>query len=149
MILPPGTRLGPYEIVEPLGKGGMGEVYRAKDTRLPREVAIKVSAEKFTERFAREAKIIATLNHPNICTLYDVGPNYLVMEMVDGPTLKDRIEEGALTLEQAARIGRQEVHRPACHTTEPQCAVAPFALEEGRPHDAVVGAAGGDRSFTR
>src|SRR3989442_15828224 len=85
----------------------MGEVYRAKDTRLPREVAIKVSAEKFSERFAREAKIIAALNHPNICTLYDVGPNYLVMELVEGPTLADRLKEGALSLAEASGIARQ------------------------------------------
>ena len=75
MKLSPGSRLDHYEIVELIGKGGMGEVYRAKDTRLPRDVAIKVSAAQFTERFARETKIIAGLNHPNICTLHDVGPN--------------------------------------------------------------------------
>src|SRR5256885_92282 len=100
MKLERGTPLGNYQVADLIGKGGMGEVYRAQDTRLPREVAIKVSAQKFSERFEREANIIATLNHPNICTLYDFGPNYLVMEMVDGPTLKDRIDEGALTLEQ-------------------------------------------------
>ena len=77
-----GTRLGPYEIVEPIGKGGMGEVYRARDTRLGRDVAVKVSAEKFSERFEREARAIASLNHPNVCTLHDVGPNYLVMEYI-------------------------------------------------------------------
>src|ERR1700737_3228057 len=87
MTVSAGTRLGPYEILAPLGKGGMGEVYRARDTRLNREVAVKVSAEKFTERFEREAQAIAALNHPNICHLYDVGPNYLVMELVDGAPL--------------------------------------------------------------
>jgi Tol biopolymer transport system component/predicted Ser/Thr protein kinase len=107
MNLAPGTKLDHYEIVEMIGKGGMGEVYRARDTRLPREVAVKVSAQKFTERFAREAKVIASLNHPNICTLYDVGPNYLVMEMVEGPTLADRIKEGALPLEEASRVAQQ------------------------------------------
>src|SRR5258707_1188951 len=107
MNLTPGTTLDHYEILELIGKGGMGEVYRARDTRLPREVAIKVSAEKFTERFAREAKIIASLNHPNICTLFDVGPNYLVMEMVEGPTLTDRMKEGALSLDAASGIARQ------------------------------------------
>ena len=71
-----------YEIIEPVGAGGMGEVYRARDTRLDRTVAIKVSA--IHERFAREAQAIATLNHPHICTLHDVGPDYLVMEFVDG-----------------------------------------------------------------
>jgi len=69
----PGSRLDHYEILELIGKGGMGEVFRAKDTRLPRDAAIKVSAQQFSERFARETKIIAGLNHPNICTLYDVG----------------------------------------------------------------------------
>jgi len=76
--------LGPYEIVLPVGAGDMGEVYRARDTRLDRTVAIKVSHDQFTERFQREAHAIAALNHPNICQLYDVGPNYLVMEFVEG-----------------------------------------------------------------
>jgi serine/threonine protein kinase len=103
----PGSRLDHYEVIELIGKGGMGEVYRAKDTRLPRDAAIKISSENFTERFARETSIIAGLNHPNICTLYDVGPNYLVMELVEGPTLADRIKEGALSLAEAAGIARQ------------------------------------------
>src|SRR5580704_6746125 len=93
MSLAAGTRLGPYEIVEPIGKGGMGEVYRARDTRLGRDVAVKISAEKFSERFEREARAIASLNHPNICQLYDVGDNYLVMELIDGPTLAERIKD--------------------------------------------------------
>ena len=84
MTLAAGSKLGPYEILSPIGAGGMGEVYRALDPRLGREVAIKVSAAQFTERFEREARAIAALNHPNICTLYDVGPNYLVMEYVEG-----------------------------------------------------------------
>jgi eukaryotic-like serine/threonine-protein kinase len=84
MPLTPGTRLGPYEILTPLGAGGMGEVYKARDTRLDRIVAIKLSKENFSERFEREARAIAALNHPNICQLYDVGPNYLVMEFVEG-----------------------------------------------------------------
>jgi serine/threonine protein kinase len=79
-----GEQLGPYRIEAPLGAGGMGEVYRATDTRLQRAVAIKVSAEHFSERFEREARAIASLNHPNICQIYDVGPNYLVMELVEG-----------------------------------------------------------------
>src|SRR4029434_6030036 len=87
--------------------GGMGEAYRAKDTRLPRKAAIKVSALKFSERFAREAQVIASLNHPNITTLYDVGPNYLVMELVDGQSLADRIKQGPLPLDEASNIGRQ------------------------------------------
>jgi Tol biopolymer transport system component/predicted Ser/Thr protein kinase len=84
MPLTPGERLGPYEIVAPIGAGGMGEVYRARDTRLDRTVAIKISHQNFSERFEREARSIAALNHPNICQLYDVGPNYLVMEYVEG-----------------------------------------------------------------
>jgi eukaryotic-like serine/threonine-protein kinase len=103
----PGLRLGHYEVVELIGKGGMGEVYRVKDTRLPRDAAVKVSAENFTERFSRETSIIAGLNHPNICTLYDVGLNYLVMELIEGPTLADRIKEGPLSLAEASGIARQ------------------------------------------
>ncbi|MDE3165703.1 MAG: serine/threonine protein kinase, partial [Acidobacteriota bacterium] len=82
-----GTRVGPFEIVERLGAGGMGEVFRARDTRLGREVALKVAHEEFTARFLREARAISSLNHPNICTLFDVGPNYLVMELVEGKNL--------------------------------------------------------------
>jgi Tol biopolymer transport system component len=103
----PGTKFGVYEIIAPIGVGGMGTVYRARDTRLPREAAIKISAEEFSDRFSREAHAIASLNHPNITTLYDVGPDYLVMELVEGPTLADRIKEGRLTLDEAAHIGRQ------------------------------------------
>ena len=95
MDLKPGDKLGPYEIVSAIGKGGMGEVWRARDPRLGRDVAIKVSAQQFTDRFEREARAIAALNHPNICTLYDVGPNYLVMEYIEGPTLAERIQEGS------------------------------------------------------
>jgi serine/threonine protein kinase len=79
-----GNRLGPYQILEPLGAGGMGVVYKARDTRLDRIVAIKISNEQFTERFELEARAVAALNHPNICTLHDVGPNYLVMEYIEG-----------------------------------------------------------------
>src|SRR5271163_4079323 len=107
MQLSEGDRLGPYEIVAPIGKGGMGEVYRARDTRLGRVVAIKVSTEKFSDRFEREARTIATLNHPNICTLYDVGDNYLVMELIEGPTLADRIKQGAIPLDEALAIANQ------------------------------------------
>src|SRR5947209_373361 len=88
MTVSAGTKLGPYEILAPIGKGGMGEVWKARDTRLGREVAIKISSEQFSERFEREARAIAALNHPNICTLHDVGPNYLVMELVGGTPLK-------------------------------------------------------------
>jgi eukaryotic-like serine/threonine-protein kinase len=87
MALSAGTRLGPYEILAQLGSGGMGEVYRARDTRLDRTVAIKISQKEFTDRFEREARAVAALNHPNICQLYDVGPNYLVMEHVEGKHL--------------------------------------------------------------
>src|SRR5262245_33724136 len=100
----PGDRLGPYEIVALLGKGGMGEVYRAFDPRLGREVAIKLAAAQFTERFDREARAVAALNHPNICHLYDVGPNYLVMELVEGQS-----PAGPLPLETALRYARQIV----------------------------------------
>src|SRR5262245_9171473 len=80
MTLSAQTRLGPYEILAPIGAGGMGTVYKARDTRLDRIVAIKIAQEKFSERFDREARAVAALNHPHICALYDVGPNYLVME---------------------------------------------------------------------
>src|SRR5450759_3546587 len=88
MPLSVGDKLGPYEILAPIGAGGMGEVYKARDTRLDRLVAIKVSKTEFSERFEREARAVAALNHPNICTLYDVGPNYLVMELVEGESPK-------------------------------------------------------------
>jgi serine/threonine protein kinase len=84
MELKPGDKLGPYEILLPIGAGGMGAVYRARDPRLNRDVAIKVSNARFSERFEREAKAIAALNHPNICQIYDIGPNYLVMEYIEG-----------------------------------------------------------------
>ena len=84
MSLTAGTRLGPYEILAPIGAGGMGEVYKARDTRLDRVVAIKVSKDQFSERFEREARAVAALNHPHIAQLYDVGPNFLVMEFVEG-----------------------------------------------------------------
>src|SRR5881409_968161 len=107
MPLSVGTRLGPYEILAPIGTGGMGEVYRARDPRMGREVAIKISAERFSERFSREVHAVAALNHPNICHVYDVGPNYLVMELVEGPTLADRIASGAIPLEESLAIARQ------------------------------------------
>jgi serine/threonine protein kinase len=88
MPLSAGDKLGPYKILAAIGAGGMGEVYRAEDARLNRTVAIKVSSAQFRERFERETKSIAALNHPNICQIYDVGPNYLVMEYEDGaPTV--------------------------------------------------------------
>ena len=102
MRLSPGDKLGPYEIVAAIGAGGMGVVYRAHDARVGRDVAIKVSAERFTDRFDREARAVAALNHANICTLYDVGPNYLVMEMVEGEPLR-----GPLPLQTALHYARQ------------------------------------------
>src|SRR5277367_6528483 len=102
MPLTAGERLGPYEVLALIGAGGMGEVYKARDTRLDREVAIKVSQERFSDRFEREARAVAALNHPNICTLYDIGPNYLVMELIDGES-----PTGPLPVEEALRIARQ------------------------------------------
>src|SRR3979411_32171 len=106
MPLAPGTQLGPYEIGAPLGAGGMGEVYRARDTRLERTVAIKILPAQFSsdpvrkQRFEREAKTISSLNHPHICVLHDVGAqdgtHYLVMECVEGETLGKRLERGPL-----------------------------------------------------
>src|SRR5712691_7111460 len=102
MALSPGDKLGPYEISAPIGAGGMGEVYKARDTRLDRIVAIKVSQEKFSDRFEHEARAVAALNHPNICQLYDVGPNYLVMELIEGTPLK-----GPLSVENAVAYAGQ------------------------------------------
>jgi Tol biopolymer transport system component len=107
MPLSAGTRLGPYEIIAPIGAGGMGEVYRARDPRMGRDVAIKLSADRFSDRFEREVRAVAALNHPNICHIYDVGPNYLVMELVEGPTLAERLKAGAIPLEEALTIARQ------------------------------------------
>ena len=105
--LPPGAELGPYRIEALLGAGGMGRVYRASDPRLGRSVALKIPTVEFNERFEREARTVAALNHPNICTLYDVGPNYLVIELVEGPTLADRIKEGPVPIEEAFGIAGQ------------------------------------------
>ena len=102
MSLAPGTRLGPYEITAQIGAGGMGEVYRAHDSRIGRDVAIKVAAEEFSERSEREARAVAALNHPNVCTLHDVGPNYLVMELVEGEAPK-----GPLPFQTALGYARQ------------------------------------------
>src|SRR5271167_4952446 len=117
MSLAPGTMLGPYEIGAPLGAGGMGEVYRARDTRLERTVAVKILPQERSndpsrkQRFEREAKTISSLNHPHICVLHDVGHqdgiDFLVMECVEGETLAKRLEKGALPLEQAIKCGTQ------------------------------------------
>src|SRR6266852_3349009 len=115
MALTSGTKLGPYEIQAALGAGGMGEVYRARDTRLDRTVAVKIlpaalaTDPQFRERFDREARAISQLTHPSICTLYDVGEHggtaFLVMELLDGETVADRLTKGALPPAQALTIG--------------------------------------------
>ena len=101
-----GSELGPYQIHSLLGSGGMGQVYKAFDARLGRDVAIKVAADRFSERFDREVRAVASLNHPNICTVYDVGPNYLVMELVDGKTLREWFR-AELSVERCLGIARQ------------------------------------------
>jgi len=117
MVLTTGAKLGPYEIIAPLGAGGMGEVYRARDTRLDRTVAIKILPQHLSanpiakDRFAREARTIASLNHPNICHLYDVGSqdgvSYLVMEYLEGSTLADRLCRGPLSLTETIKVGAE------------------------------------------
>ncbi len=107
MPLSNGTRLGPYEIVSPLGAGGMGEVYKARDTRLDRTVAVKISAQQFSERFEREARAVAALNHPNICTLHDVGPDYLVMEYIEGAPVVSQKKPRPMPLPEALRLAIQ------------------------------------------
>src|SRR5271168_5391307 len=115
MALTAGTKLGPYEIQSPLGAGGMGEVYRARDTRLDRTVAVKVLASHLSaspelkQRMEREARAISSLNHPNICHLYDIGSqdgtDFLVMEFLEGETLADRLRKGAMPLQEIFKIG--------------------------------------------
>src|SRR6516165_3298611 len=117
MALTFGIKLGPYEVLSPLGAGGMGEVYRARDNRLGRDVAIKVLPAHFCsdpvrrQRFEREARTISSLNHPHICVLYDVGQqdgiDYLVMECVEGVTLEKRLEKGPLPVKQVVKIGAE------------------------------------------
>ncbi len=114
-MLTPGTKLGPYEILGPLGAGGMGEVYRARDTRLGRDVAVKVlpghlaSSPELRQRFEREARAVSSLNHPHICTLHDVGregdTDFLVMEHMEGETLAARLERGPLPVDLLLRTG--------------------------------------------
>src|SRR6266540_1059584 len=94
-----GTRLGPYELVSPIGAGGMGVVWKARDTRLDRVVAVKRLGAEHIERFQREARAMAALNHPHICQLYDVGVDYLVMEYIEGAPLK-----GPVPAEEAIRL---------------------------------------------
>ena len=115
MTLAAGTKLGPYEIVSAIGAGGMGEVYKARDTRLDRDVAIKIlsahlgSNEEIRQRFEREAKTISKFSHPHICALYDIGregdTDYLVMEYLEGESLADRLGRGALPNDQVLRYG--------------------------------------------
>src|SRR5437868_12321071 len=117
MPLEAGTRLGPYEIISPLGQGGMGEVYRARDTRLGRDVAIKVLPQHLSSdrdlkaRFEREARAISALSHPHICHLYDIGSqdgtDFIVMELMEGESLADRLRKGPLPLRQALEVGTQ------------------------------------------
>src|SRR5260370_32720596 len=113
MPLTIGSRLGPYEIVEPIGAGGMGEVYRATDTKLRRSVAIKVMQPAFAqnqvrmERFAQEARVLAALNHPNIAAIYGIEENALVMELVEGETLDQRIRRGRVAVSEAIEIAKQ------------------------------------------
>jgi serine/threonine protein kinase len=113
MSLASGARLGPYEILAPIGQGGMGEVYRARDTKLDREVAIKILLAALAQhpdrlaRFEREAKVLAALNHPNIAMIYGLEDRAIVMELVDGPTLAHRISSGAIPLEESLKIAAQ------------------------------------------
>src|SRR4026207_2418845 len=116
-MLPAGTRLGPYEVISAIGAGGMGEVYRARDTRLDRTVAVKIVPQHLRQspelqaRFEREARTISQLMHPHICTLHDIGregdTDFLVMEFLEGETLSDRLARGALALDEALRIGME------------------------------------------
>jgi len=132
MALATGSRLGPYEILAPIGAGGMGEVYRARDAKLARDVALKVLPEAFARdaermaRFQREAKVLASLNHPNIASIYgleDSGATHaLVMELVEGPTLADRIRSGPIPIDEVLRIARQ------------MCEAVEYAHERGIVH---------------
>src|SRR5687767_3854281 len=119
MNLQPGTRLGPYEVIGFIGAGAMGEVFRARDVRLNRDVALKVLPERFAtdsdrrRRFEREARILASLNHPNIAQIYGVEESHtliaLVMELVEGPTLAEQLASGPMPLVAALRLARQVV----------------------------------------
>ncbi len=135
MPLSAGTRLGPYEILSPIGAGGMGEVYRARDTRLQRDVAIKVLPERLAEneqalaRFEREARVVAALSHPNILAIHDVGREgataYAVMELLEGATLRDELREGPTaaatgppsTRRRPPRASRRRTTRASCTAT--------------------------------
>ena len=129
MTLPNGARLGPYEILSPLGAGGMGEVYRARDTRLGRDVAVKVLPEALSSdagrlrRFEKEAQSASSLNHPNIVTVYDIGTSgpisYMAMELVDGVTLRQLLAGRPAAAEEAARSSRRRWPRGSPRRTAP------------------------------
>jgi len=146
MPLSPGVRLGPYEILDAIGAGGMGEVYRAKDTRLDRTVAIKtlpahLSSDPLSkQRFEREAKTISSLNHPHICVLYDVGSqdgvDYLVMECFEGETLVKRLEKGALAAGASAEVRDANCGRAGQGTSQWRSASRP---KTGQHHADVYG----------
>ncbi len=135
MPLSANARLGPYEIISALGAGGMGEVYKARDIRLDRTVAVKVLPEtlasdpQFRERFDREARAISQLTHPHICTLYDVGEHngtaFLVMELLDGETLADRLKKGALPLDGAPLVEGEDLAQRIARGPIPQSAIPP------------------------
>jgi serine/threonine protein kinase len=128
-VLDPGAELGPYRVTDAIGSGGMGEVYKARDRRLGRDVAIKVLPEHLARdaqaraRFQREAKAVATLNHPHICSLYDVGPDYLVMELVEGSTLTERMAKGAILLENRSKSRGRSPKPWRRHTRKGSCIV--------------------------
>ena len=129
-----GTQLGPYRIEERIGRGGMGEVFRATDTRLQRTVAIKTSLVQFTERFEREARAIAALNHPHIATLYDVGSSpeglgYLVLEYVEGPTLAELIHKGPMAPAEVQRIALMTAEAIEAAHDKGHCSPGPEARE--------------------
>jgi serine/threonine protein kinase len=134
-----GTRLGPYEIIAPIGAGGMGEVFKARDTRLERIVAIKILPEELARdegrrsRLQREAKIISQLNHPHICTLHDAGSedgiDFLVMEHLEGYSLADRLTKGALPLDDVLRIGIESADASSPGPPAAHCSSRSQALE--------------------
>jgi serine/threonine protein kinase len=154
----PGILVGPYEIVSRLGEGGMGEVYKARDTRLGREVAIKTAHEEFSGRFQREARAISSLNHPNICTLHDIGPNYLVMELVQGANLAGPVSiDTAIGYARQIAAGLEAAHekgvihrdlKPANIKVTPEGAVKILDFGLARATEAPVAAEGATSSMT-
>jgi len=145
MTLATGTQLGPYKIVAPLGKGGMGEVYRAKDTRLGREVAIKVLPDHLAQdadalkRFEREAKAVAALSHPNILTIHDVGSeqgvSFAVMELLEGETLRSTLASGGLSWRKSVEIGTAVAEGlAAAHSKGGRIKILDFGLARYKPH---------------